>query len=134
MNEFGTIQGGKVAVLLAGNPLQAVRNTQSIEAVVTDGRFLSRAELDDRLATAAGRILHPTMLARPALLLACVAAIVATPARSTAQADALFEFHSNSWLNLHHILWARGERAAPPADMPDAERSAWNEGIAFYAP
>jgi hypothetical protein len=74
------------------------------------------------------------MFARPALLLACAAAIVGAVARSVAEADALFEFHSNPWLNLHHILWARGERAAPPADMPDAERSAWNEGIAFYAP
>lgn len=74
------------------------------------------------------------MLARSALVLACAVAILAAPARIAAQADALFEFHSNPWLNLHHILWARGERAAPPADMPDAERSAWNEGLAFYAP
>jgi hypothetical protein len=74
------------------------------------------------------------MVARAAVLLACAAAIVAASARPAAQAGALFEFHSNPWLNLHHILWARGERAAPPADMPDAERSVWNEGIAFYAP
>ena len=55
------------------------------------------------------------MVARAALLLACVAAIVAAPERPAAQGDALFEFHSNPWLNLHHILWAHGERAAPPA-------------------
>lgn len=76
------------------------------------------------------------MLGRSALVLACAVAILAAPAQAQApaQANALFEFHSNPWLNLHHILWARGERAAPPADMPDAERSAWNEGLAFYAP
>ena len=74
------------------------------------------------------------MLVRPALLLACAAAIVAAPARAAAQTDALFEFHSNPWLNLHHILWAGGKPAAPPADMPDHDRSAWYEGIAFYAP
>lgn len=74
------------------------------------------------------------MLVRPAVLLACVAAIVAAPARPAAQTDALFEFHSNAWLNLHHILWAGGKPAAPPADMPDHDRSAWYEGIAFYAP
>ena len=74
------------------------------------------------------------MVARAALLLACVAAVFVAPDQPAAQAGALFEFHSNPWLNLHHILWAHGERAAPPADMPDAERSAWNEGIAFYAP
>ena len=74
------------------------------------------------------------MFARPGLLLACAAAIVAAAVRPAAQAEALFEFHSNPWLNLHHILWARGERAAPPDDMTNADRSAWNEGIAFYAP
>jgi hypothetical protein len=74
------------------------------------------------------------MFARSALALTCAATILAVPARAAIQVDALFEFHSNPWLNLHHILWARGERAAPPADMADAERSAWNEGLAFYAP
>jgi hypothetical protein len=81
---------------------------------------------------AATRILHPTMSARPSLLV-CAAAIVAAAVRPAGQAEALFDFHSNPWMNLHHILWARGERAAPPADMTDADRSAWNEGIAFYA-
>src|SRR5206468_10649516 len=85
-------------------------------------------------SSAARRILRPTVLARPGLLLACAAAIVAAAVRPAAQAEALFEFHSNPWLNLHHILWARGERAAPPDDMTNADRSAWNEGIAFYAP
>jgi hypothetical protein len=74
------------------------------------------------------------MLVRAAALLACAAAIVGAAGRPARQANALFEFHSNPWLNLHHILWARGERATPPADMADAERSAWNEGLAFYAP
>jgi hypothetical protein len=73
------------------------------------------------------------MLARFALVLACAVAIFVPSARAAAQAGTLFEFHSNPWLNLHHILWARGERAALPADMPDAERAAWNEGLAFYA-
>jgi len=37
-------------------------------------------------------------------------------------------------MNLHHILWSRGEGALLPADMPDAERTAWAAGIEFYAP
>src|SRR5688500_16545498 len=73
------------------------------------------------------------MLARTALLLACLAAIVAAP-RAAAPPEGLFEFRSSPWLNLHHLLWARGERVPPPADMPDAERASWNEGIAAYAP
>src|SRR6266496_3964496 len=51
-----------------------------------------------------------------------------------AQADALFSFHSNAWLNLHHILWSKGEGAPLPADMPEAERTAWAAGIEVYAP
>jgi hypothetical protein len=73
------------------------------------------------------------MLARSSIVVACAAAIIGMAARRAPQADALFEFHSNPWLNLHHILWARGERATLPTDMPDAERSAWSEGLAFYA-
>jgi len=70
----------------------------------------------------------------PGLVRACAAAVIGMAARPAPQADALFEFHSNPWLNLHHILWPRGEPATPPADMPETERSAWSEGIAFYAP
>ena len=44
------------------------------------------------------------------------------------------EASSGEVRHLHHILWARGEPATPPADMPETERSAWSEGIAFYAP
>jgi len=67
-----------------------------------------------------------------AILLACAIAIA--QGRPMAQTDALFSFHSNAWLNLHHILWSRGEGAPLPADMPDAERTAWATGIEFYAP
>jgi hypothetical protein len=65
-------------------------------------------------------------------LLACAIAMV--QGRPLAQADALFSFHSNAWLNLHHILWSKGEGAPLPADMPEAERTAWAAGIELYAP
>jgi hypothetical protein len=61
-------------------------------------------------------------------------AVVAVLVHLAAQSNALFEFHSNPWLNLHHILWAQGQRAGPPAEMTEPDRSAWAEGIAFYAP
>lgn len=49
----GTIAQGKRAdlVLLAGNPLQDIGNTQKIEAVVLGGRLITRQEIDTRLAT-----------------------------------------------------------------------------------
>jgi hypothetical protein len=67
-----------------------------------------------------------------AFLLVCTFAI--GERRLVAQADALFSFHSNPWINLHHILWSKGEGALLPSDMPEAERAAWTQGIEFYTP
>ena len=46
--ELGTIESGKLAdlVLLDANPLVDIRNSQKIRAVVVNGRYLSRADLD----------------------------------------------------------------------------------------
>ena len=73
------------------------------------------------------------MLNRP-IVLGILIAIAAAQGRPLAQSDALFGFHSNPWLNLHHILWSKGEGAPLPADMPEAERVAWMAGIESYAP
>jgi imidazolonepropionase-like amidohydrolase len=53
-NQLGTIEKGKLAdlVLLNANPLEDIRNTQKIEAVVVNGRYLSRVDLDKMLAGA----------------------------------------------------------------------------------
>jgi len=53
-DRLGTIEKGKFAdlVLLNANPLEDIRNTQKIEAVVVNGRYLSRSDLDKMLAEA----------------------------------------------------------------------------------
>ena len=61
-------------------------------------------------------------------------AIAMVHGRPMAQTDPFFSFHSNAWLNLHHILWSRGEGAPLPAEMPEAERRTWAAGIELYAP
>ena len=45
--ELGTVERGKLAdlVLLDANPLEDIRNTQRIIAVVANGRYLDGAEL-----------------------------------------------------------------------------------------
>lgn len=52
LDSMGTIEQGKVAdlVLLEANPLEDIRNTQKIAAVVIGGKILRKAELQDILA------------------------------------------------------------------------------------
>jgi Amidohydrolase family len=56
LDSRGTVEKGKIAdlVLLNANPLEDIHNTQKIEAVVVNGRFLDRKELDQLLAKAEG--------------------------------------------------------------------------------
>ena len=54
-DSLGRIEAGKLAdlVLLDANPLEDIRNTQKIRAVVADGRLYRRADLDRLLAEVA---------------------------------------------------------------------------------
>ena len=53
-DKLGTIEQGKLAdlVLLDANPLDDIRNTQKIAGVITNGRYLSRSDLDKMLSSA----------------------------------------------------------------------------------
>jgi Amidohydrolase family len=57
LQEFGTLETGKRAdiVLLDANPLEDIRNTRKIHAVILGGRLFSRSELDDMVDRAVGR-------------------------------------------------------------------------------
>ena len=50
-DSLGTIEAGKIAnlVLLDGNPLQEIRNTNRIVAVISEGRLLDRKALNSIL-------------------------------------------------------------------------------------
>ena len=51
-HDFGSVEEGKVAnlVLLDANPVDDIRNTQKIRAVILRGKFLDRENLDNLLA------------------------------------------------------------------------------------
>ena len=52
LNQFGVVEAGHSAdlVLLEANPLEDIRNTREIAAVVIAGKYYSRQELDRMLA------------------------------------------------------------------------------------
>lgn len=54
--DLGTVEVGKLAdlVILEGNPLEYIGNTERIAGVVTAGRYLDRRKLDRLLSEAAG--------------------------------------------------------------------------------
>jgi len=69
-------------------------------------------------------------MSRCLFLLASVVAIAAIgPA---AQSNALFTFHSNPWLNLHHFARASARGGPAPTGLSEEEGSQWAAGVEFY--
>ena len=56
-DSFGAIEKGKTAdlVLLNANPLENINNTQKVEAVIVNGRYLSRQDLQKMLTEVSNR-------------------------------------------------------------------------------
>jgi hypothetical protein len=59
--------------------------------------------------------------------------ITLTACTTTAtKAPALFEFHNNFWLNLHHFVRVVARGMPVKADLTPDERAVWDSGVAFY--
>lgn len=58
LDRYGVVEPGRVAdlVVLDGNPLVDIRNTRKISAVVLDGKFYSRSELDRVMSSVAALV------------------------------------------------------------------------------
>jgi imidazolonepropionase-like amidohydrolase len=52
LKDFGTVEKGKIAdlVLLEANPLEEIGNTRKIAAVIVNGKYLPKADLQKMLA------------------------------------------------------------------------------------
>ena len=66
------------------------------------------------------------------LLVSVVAAI--WPLRPAAQSNALFAFHSNRWLNLHHFARASARGGPAPTGLSEEDSRHWAAGVEFYKP
>ena len=64
--------------------------------------------------------------------LALASVIAIATVRPAAQTNALFSFHSNPWLNLHHFARASARGGPVPTGLPDDESRQWAAGIEFY--
>lgn len=51
-----------------------------------------------------------------------------------AQQKALFTFHSNAWLNLHHYVRANARGGPGPSGLTQEEQKGWAAGVEFYKP
>jgi hypothetical protein len=65
------------------------------------------------------------------LLLGAVAFSIMRP---VAQSPRLFTFHSNAWVNLHHVVRATARGAPAPAGLSAEELAQWTAGADFYKP
>ena len=54
--------------------------------------------------------------------------------RPAAQPSALFAFHSNPWLNLHHFVRLSARGGPAPSGLTEDESKVWSAGVDVYKP
>jgi hypothetical protein len=64
-----------------------------------------------------------------AIILGIASAVPAAQSRT-----ALFTFHSNAWLNLHHYVRANARGGPGPGGLTQDEQKVWAAGVEFYKP
>ena len=79
------------------------------------------------------RRIDGTDMSRCLLLLLASFVAIATM-RPAAQSNALFAFHSNPWLNLHHFARASARGGPAPTGLSEEESRQWTAGVEFYKP
>lgn len=72
-------------------------------------------------------------MSRYRFLLFASALTIATM-RPAAQSSALFAFHSNPWLNLHHFVRASARGGPAPTQLSEEESRQWAAGVEAYKP
>jgi hypothetical protein len=68
------------------------------------------------------------------LLLVLASMLAIATMHVEAQPGALFAFHRNAWVNLHHFARAQARGVPVPAQLPEADAKEWAAGVEFYKP
>ena len=68
------------------------------------------------------------------VFLLLVSTVAIAPTRPAAQPNALFAFHNNPWLNLHHFVRAAARGGPIPTHLSEEESRQWAAGVEFYKP
>jgi hypothetical protein len=72
-------------------------------------------------------------MSRHLILLAAVVSLATVRANAQpAPPSALFTFHSNAWLNLHHFVRSNARGGPAPTGLSDDDVKQWAAGVEFY--
>jgi len=129
----------KVTTPLGDRPLVVLtRGEKQTPGQADNHAGLSRLSTNSRHTIVPGSG-HEIHLFAPAAVVEAIQDVIAAMRQRTrvparAQPSALFTFHSNPWLNLHHYVRLSARGGPAPTGLSPEESAQWTAGVEFYKP